>query len=113
MALGQLGGQGSRTETLPIATAMARVDMRLSPNAYRELHWHKANEWSLILNGSVRVASVNEAGQTFIDDLQAGDVWFFPAGIPQSIQAFEGGTEFLLVFDDGEFSEENTFLVSE
>jgi len=52
---------------------MAGVDMRLSPNAYRELHWHKANEWSLILNGSVRVQSNNAEGETFIDDLQAGD----------------------------------------
>lgn len=61
----------------------------------------------------MRVAAVNEAGQTFTDDLQAGDVWFFPAGIPHSIQAFESGVEFLLVFDDGTFSEDNTFLVSE
>lgn len=58
---------------LPIATAMAGVDMRLQPNAYRELHWHKANEWSLILNGTARLTAVNEAGQTFTDDLQTGD----------------------------------------
>ena len=63
---------------------MAGVDMRLEPNAYRELHWHKANEWSLILNGTVRLNAVNEAGQTFVDDLGPGDVWYFPAGIPHS-----------------------------
>lgn len=69
---------------LPAATAMAGVDMRLMPHAYRELHWHKNAEWSLILNGSVRIASVNENGQTFVDDLTAGDVWFFPkVGDPQ------------------------------
>jgi len=101
------------TDNLPIATAMAGVDMRLEPNAYRELHWHKANEWSLILNGTVRLNAVNEAGETFTDDLQAGDVWFFPAGVPHSIQAHNEGVEFLLVFDDGSFSEDNTFLVSE
>jgi len=28
------------TEVLPNAKAMAGVDMRLSPGAYRELHWH-------------------------------------------------------------------------
>lgn len=100
-------------QQLPIATAMAGVDMRLEAHAYRELHWHKANEWSLILNGTVRLNAVNEAGQTFTDNLQAGDVWFFPAGVPHSIQAFEEGVEFLLVFDDGSFSEDNTFLVSE
>ncbi|MCJ1322307.1 hypothetical protein MMC15_007655 [Xylographa vitiligo] len=98
---------------LPAATAMAGVDMRLSPNAYRELHWHSANEWSYIMNGSVQVQAVNENGQTFIDDLNAGDVWFFPAGVPHSIQALEQGVEFLLVFDQGSFSEEDTNLASE
>lgn len=101
------------TDQLPIAKGMAGVDMRLSPNAYRELHWHKANEWSLILNGTVRLNAVNEAGETFQDDLGPGDVWFFPAGVPHSIQASDQGVEFLLVFDDGSFSEDETFLVSE
>lgn len=100
-------------DQLPAATQMAGVDMHLEPYAYRELHWHKANEWSLILNGTVRLNSVNEDGETFTDDLQAGDVWFFPAGVPHSIQAFGDGVEFLLVFDEGDFSEDNTFLVSE
>jgi hypothetical protein len=34
---------------------MAGVDMRLEANAYRELHWHLAGEWSLVLNGSARI----------------------------------------------------------
>ncbi|KAJ4344334.1 hypothetical protein N0V95_006125 [Ascochyta clinopodiicola] len=105
--------RSQNSDQLPIATAMAGVNMRLSPNAYRELHWHKQGEWALMLNGSVRVQSMNEAGQTFVDDVTAGDVWFFPPGIPHSIQAFDTGCEFLLVFDDGAFSEDNTFLLSE
>lgn len=60
---------------LPVATAMAGVDMRLTPNAIRELHWHSSAEWSYILNGSVRVSAVNQNGETFVDDLQAGDLW--------------------------------------
>lgn len=100
-------------DELPIATSMAGVDMRLSPHAYRELHWHKQSEWSFILNGSVRISAMNTDGQSFIDDLAAGDVWFFPPGVPHSIQAFGDGVEFLLIFDDGTFSEDNTFLVSE
>jgi oxalate decarboxylase family bicupin protein len=40
-------------------------------------------------------------------------VWFFPPGIPHYIQGLENGTEFLLIFDDGNFSEDETFLVSE
>lgn len=101
------------TDVLPNAKAMAGVDMRLAPNAYRELHWHTANEWSIVMKGSVRLAAIDENGRTFIDDISAGDVWFFPAGVPHSIQALEEGVEFLLVFDDGSFSEDATFLVSE
>lgn len=100
-------------KVLPSATAMAGVDMRLGPHAYRELHWHTANEWSLILKGCVRVSSVNDESQTFVDDVCAGDVWYFPSGVPHSIQAFDEGVEFLLVFDDGSFSEDETFLLSE
>jgi len=66
-------------DNIPAATEMAGVDMRLEEGAYRELHWHKANEWSYVLNGSVRVEAVNEDGETFVDDLNAGDVWFFPS----------------------------------
>lgn len=68
---------------------------------------------ALVLKGSVRVASMNEDGASFVDDVTAGDVWFFPAGVPHSLQALDEGCEFLLVFDSGEFSEENTFLATE
>lgn len=37
----------------------------------------------------------------------------FPAGIPHSIQALEDGAEFLLIFDQGSFSDSGTSLVSE
>jgi oxalate decarboxylase family bicupin protein len=35
------------------------------------------------------------------------------SGIPHSIQALDEGVEFLLVFDQGDFNEDNTFLASE
>lgn len=101
------------TDELPVAKAMAGVDMRLAPNAYRELHWHSANEWSYIMNGSARVSAVNEEGETYVDDLVAGDLWYFPAGVPHSIQASPEGVEFLLVFNQGDFSEDDTDLVSQ
>ncbi|KAK3324894.1 RmlC-like cupin domain-containing protein [Apodospora peruviana] len=100
-------------EVLPVASKMAGVDMRLAPFAYRELHWHTAGEWALVMKGCVRVAALSDEGQTFIDDVCAGDVWFFPPGIPHSLQGLESGAEFLLVFDEGDFTEEGTFLVSE
>ena len=36
-----------------------------------------------------------------------------PCGHPHSIQGLEEGCEFLLVFDDGNFSENETFLISD
>ena len=52
-------------------------------------------------------------GRNFIDDVGVGDLWNFPAGIPHSIQGLEEGCEFLLVFDNGNFSENETFLISD
>ena len=43
------------TNVMPDATLMAGVDMRLEPGAYRELHWHVAGEWALMMNGTARI----------------------------------------------------------
>lgn len=41
----------------------------------------------------------------------ADSLRYFPSGVPHSLQGLgENGTEFLLIFDDGHFSEESTFL---
>ncbi len=92
---------------------MAGVNMRLDSGAVRELHWHKEAEWAYILQGNVRFTVVDENRNVFVDDLKPGDVWLVPAGIPHSIQGLDGGCEFLLVFDDGSFSENETLLITE
>ena len=43
------------TNVMPDAIKVAGVDMRLEPGGHRELHWHVAGEWSLVLNGSCRI----------------------------------------------------------
>ncbi|GII80987.1 oxalate decarboxylase [Sphaerisporangium rufum] len=98
---------------LPVATTLAGVDMKLNPGAYRELHWHKQAEWAYVLEGSCRIGAVDQEGRRFLDDVQCGDLWFFPKGIPHYIQALDEGVEFLLVFDDGMFSENSTFMISD
>src|SRR3954465_2640158 len=98
---------------LPIATELAGVNMRLKPWAARELHWHKEAEWAYMLAGRARITAVDAQGRNFIDDVGEGDLWNFPAGIPHSIQGLEEGCEFLLVFDDGNFSENETFLITD
>jgi oxalate decarboxylase len=98
---------------LPVATQLAGVNMRLQAGAIRELHWHKEAEWGYMLAGSARVTAIDAQGRNFIDDVGEGDIWNFPAGIPHSIQGLEEGCEFLLVFDDGNFSENETFLITD
>lgn len=99
---------------LPPSTDLAGVNMRLTAGSFRELHWHLADEWSIMLAGKARVTCMQPDGKMFIDDVETNDLWYFPAGYPHSIQGLEGeGCEFLLVFDQGNFSEDDTFLLSE
>jgi oxalate decarboxylase len=98
---------------LPVATTLAGVNMRLKPGAIRELHWHREAEWAYMLAGWAQITAVDQDGRNFIDEVGPGDLWYFPAGIPHSIQGMEEGCEFLLVFDDGTFSENETFLLTD
>jgi oxalate decarboxylase len=98
---------------LPVATQLAAVNMRLEPGAIREMHWHKAAEWSFMIAGRARITAIDPEGRGFIADVGEGDLWNFPAGIPHCIQALEEGCEFLLVFDDGNFEENSTFLITD
>ena len=101
-------------EDLPISKTIAGVQMRLISGGIRELHWHKAAEWSLMLYGNARITCVDPDGKSFVDDVKAGDIWNFPAGFPHSIQGLPpDGCEFLLVFDDGAFSEYDTVLLTD
>ncbi|HWO30844.1 MAG TPA: cupin domain-containing protein, partial [Candidatus Acidoferrum sp.] len=99
---------------LPSSKDLAGVNMRLTAGSFRELHWHTADEWAIMLDGNARVTVMNPDGTMFIDDVSKGDLWLFPAGFPHSIQGLRpNGCEFLLVFDEGDFSEDGTFLLSE
>ncbi|MGA7158665.1 MAG: cupin domain-containing protein [Acidobacteriaceae bacterium] len=99
---------------LPPSKDLAGVNMRLTAGSFRELHWHLADEWAIMLSGKARVSVMQPDGKMFIDDIEKNDLWYFPAGFPHSIQGLEGeGCEFLLVFDQGNFSEDDTFLLSE
>src|ERR1700686_2810045 len=99
---------------LPASKEIAGVRMRLTAGSVRELHWHTANEWAFMLNGNARLSVLNPDGTVFLGDVGKGDLWYFPAGFPHSIQGLgPDGTEFFLVFDQGSFSEDNTFLLSD
>lgn len=97
---------------LPIATTLAGVNMSLTAGGVRELHWHQQAEWSFMISGHARITSIDSEGRNFIADVGPGDLWYFPPGLPHSIQGLEH-CEFLLVFDDGSFSDLNTLSISD
>jgi oxalate decarboxylase len=99
---------------LPISTTMAGVEMRLTAGGVRELHWHVEGEWAIMLNGNARITAVDQEGKSFVSDVAQGDLWLFPPGVPHSIQGLgPDGCRFLLVFDDGNFDEFHTFLLTD
>src|SRR5712691_1632903 len=99
---------------LPVSKSMAGVNMRLTAGGVRELHWHTAAEWAIMLYGTARITAIDADGKSFVADVTKNDLWYFPSGIPHSIQGLDpDGAEFMLVFDDGDFSEAETVLLSD
>jgi len=115
MRIQEGGWTNQVTQTvLPSSTDIAGVRMRLTAGSFRELHWHTSDEWAYMLYGNARVTVLNPDGTIFIGDVGKGDLWYFPAGFPHSIQGLgPDGTEFMLIFNQGDFSEDNTFLISD
>jgi oxalate decarboxylase len=97
-----------------IADTLAGVNMRLTSGGIREMHWHQFAEWAYMTYGTCRITVLDEAGRPYIADVKEGDLWYFPAGFPHSLQGLgSDGCEFLIVFDDGHASEFSTLLVTE
>ena len=99
---------------LPVSKTLAGVNMRLTAGGVRELHWHTSAEWAIMLYGTARITAIDADGKSFVADVKKDDLWFFPSGVPHSIQGLNpDGCEFMLVFDDGNFSESETVLLSD
>ncbi|RDX41584.1 Bicupin oxalate decarboxylase/oxidase [Lentinus brumalis] len=105
---------------LPPSKDLAGAELRLSPFAYRELHWHRVAEWGYILNGTGRISAIDDSGRSYISDVHGPsngsdpDIYYFPPGVPHSIQALDQGLEILLIFTDGNFDATGTtFMLSD
>jgi oxalate decarboxylase len=97
-----------------IASTLSGVNMRLTSGGIREMHWHQFAEWAYMTYGTCRITILDDAGRPYIADVKEGDLWYFPAGFPHSLQGLgPDGCEFLIVFDDGHASEFATLLVTE
>lgn len=111
------GGWGKEVnaQNFPPSVAFAGVLMELKPGGLRELHWHaNAAEWAYVIDGNCRITVIDPGGKSEVLTLAAGDVWFFPRGHGHSIEGLgPNGTTFVLVFDNGAFSEFATFSITD
>lgn len=99
---------------LVVSKTIAGVEMRLTEGGIRELHWHVSAEWAYMIYGSARITAIDPEGKSFVNDVKAGDLWLFPGGYPHSIQGLgPDGAKFLLAFNQGDFDEFSTFLLSD
>ena len=97
-----------------ISATISGVNMRLGPGGVRELHWHQQAEWAIMTYGNCRVTILDQNGRPQVDDVKEGDLWYFPAGLPHSLQGTgPDGCEFVIAFDSGQSSEFNTLLVTD
>ena len=107
----QDGGWGRQVtqSDFAISSEIAGVNMRLSAGGIRELHWHQQAEWSIMTYGRCRITVLDAKGRPYVADVKEGDLWYFPAGLPHSLQGLgPDGCEFVLAFDNGVSSEFNT-----
>lgn len=101
-------------EDFQISETISGVNMRLAAGGIRELHWHQQAEWAYMLTGNCRITTLDGQGRPSIEDVGAGDLWYFPPGLPHSLQGLgPDGAEFLLAFDNGRASEFNTLLLTD
>ncbi len=111
------GGTAKEATALnfPVSEMLAGVHMELEAGGLRELHWHaNAAEWAYMIRGRARVTTIDPQGQSEIVDFSEGDVWYFPRGHGHSIQGLgPDGCTFILIFDNGYFSEFGTFSITD
>ncbi|MGD9646990.1 MAG: cupin domain-containing protein [Pirellulales bacterium] len=108
-------GKEATVAQLPISKGIAGVSMRLEPGAMRELHWHAtAAEWAFVVEGRVRTTVIEPEGYAETNDFEPGDVWYFPRGHGHMLECLgDKPCHFILIFDNGYFSEFGTFSISD
>ncbi|MGX0966216.1 oxalate decarboxylase [Bradyrhizobium japonicum] len=107
--------RGASVHEFPASVGIAGVSMRLDSGSMRELHWHaNAAEWGYVVSGRCRTTLLNPDGATETDSFGPGDIWYFPRGWGHSIQGLgPGECHFILIFDNGDFSEDHTFSITD
>jgi oxalate decarboxylase len=113
--IGKSSAREATVEQFPISKGIAGVSMTLEPGAMRELHWHAtAAEWAFVNRGRVRTTVLGPGGAAETNDFEPGDVWYFPRGHGHMLECLgKEPCHFVLIFDNGYFSEFGTFSITD
>jgi oxalate decarboxylase len=113
--VGKSTANEATVEEFPVSKGIAGVSMTLEPGGMRELHWHAtAAEWAYVNKGRVRTTALSPGGYTETNDLEPGDVWYFPRGHGHMLECLgDEPCHFVLIFDNGYFSEFGTFSITD
>src|SRR5438105_3932552 len=113
--IGKNFAREATVEEFPISKGIAGVSMGLAPGGMRELHWHAtAAEWAFVDKGRVRTTVIAPDGYAETNDFDTGDVWYFPRGHGHMLECLgDEPCHFVLIFDNGYFSEFGTFSISD
>jgi oxalate decarboxylase len=113
--IGKSTARETTVEQFPISKGIAGVSMGLEPGAMRELHWHAtAAEWAFVDKGKVRTTVFGPGGIAETNDFEPGDVWYFPRGHGHMLECLgDEPCHFVLIFDNGYFSEFGTFSITD
>jgi oxalate decarboxylase len=113
--VGKNTAKEATVKQLPISKGIAGVSMQLAPGGMREMHWHAtAAEWAFVNKGRMRTTVLSPGGYRETNDFEPGDVWYFPRGHGHMLECLgDEPCHFILMFDNGYFSEFGTFSISD
>src|SRR5262245_43267892 len=113
--MGKSTAREATVEQFPISKGIAGVSMQLEPGAMRELHWHAtAAGWAFVSKGRVRPTALGRGRTSETTVFERGDVWYFPRGHGHQLECLgDEPCHFVLIFDNGYFSEFGTFSITD
>ncbi|KAL6885679.1 putative oxalate decarboxylase oxdC [Trichoderma evansii] len=83
---------------------IAGAQEHMEKGTIQALHWHRFAEWGFVYKGRMLLSAVDENGVYQTEELNYGDIWYFPKGVAHTLQGLEDSNEYLIVLDDGDIN---------
>ncbi|KAK9862584.1 hypothetical protein WJX84_008476 [Apatococcus fuscideae] len=95
------------TASFPVSSAMSGAINILKPGGMRELHWHAADEWAIVINGTCRGLVLKYGTMHPINswDWNTGDIWYFPTNFAHALVGLAEGCSYVTGYNVGGFDD--------